>query len=111
MIDAFTLIAWRALGTPRFFYRWWARESPPYRAISLLARAGALGPPHGEHREARAQPGSSRSWHIAGAPHRIRIAAVLRPALVALLLLAPAASAQAAPLTTPCWAARSRRTR
>ena len=27
---------------------------------------------------------------------------VLRPALVALLLLAPAASAQAAPLTTPC---------
>ena len=39
MIDAFTLVAWRALGTPRFFYRWWARESPPYRAISLLARA------------------------------------------------------------------------
>ena len=39
VIDAFTLIAWRALGTPRFFYRWWARESPPYRAISLLARA------------------------------------------------------------------------
>ena len=39
VIDAFTLIAWRALGTPRFFYRWWARESPPYAAISLLARA------------------------------------------------------------------------
>jgi ubiquinone/menaquinone biosynthesis C-methylase UbiE len=39
VIDAFTLVAWRALGTPRFFYRWWARESPPYRAISLLARA------------------------------------------------------------------------
>jgi ubiquinone/menaquinone biosynthesis C-methylase UbiE len=38
VIDAFTLIAWRALGTPRSFYRWWARESPPYRAISLLAR-------------------------------------------------------------------------
>jgi SAM-dependent methyltransferase len=38
VIDAFTLVAWRALGTPRFFYRWWARESPPYRAISLLAR-------------------------------------------------------------------------
>jgi ubiquinone/menaquinone biosynthesis C-methylase UbiE len=38
VIDAFTLIAWRAHGTPRFFYRWWARESPPYRAISLLAR-------------------------------------------------------------------------
>jgi ubiquinone/menaquinone biosynthesis C-methylase UbiE len=38
VIDAFTLIAWRALGTPRFFYRWWARESPPYRAISLIGR-------------------------------------------------------------------------
>ena len=38
VIDAFTLVAWRALGTPRFFYRWWARESPPYRAISLAAR-------------------------------------------------------------------------
>ena len=38
VIDAFTLIAWRALGTPRSFYRWWARESPPYRTISLLAR-------------------------------------------------------------------------
>ena len=41
VIDAFTLVAWRALGTPRFFHRWWARESPPYRAISLLARAPA----------------------------------------------------------------------
>jgi SAM-dependent methyltransferase len=38
VIDAFTLVAWRALGMPRFFFRWWARESPPYRAISLLAR-------------------------------------------------------------------------
>src|SRR5215208_4420707 len=38
VIDAFTLIAWRALGTPRSFHRWWAHESPPYRAISLLAR-------------------------------------------------------------------------
>jgi SAM-dependent methyltransferase len=38
VIDAFTLIAWRALGTPRFFHRWWAHESPPYRAISALAR-------------------------------------------------------------------------
>jgi SAM-dependent methyltransferase len=38
VIDAFTLVAWRALGTPRFFHRWWARESPPYRAISALAR-------------------------------------------------------------------------
>jgi SAM-dependent methyltransferase len=38
VIDAFTLVAWRALGMPRLFFRWWARESPPYRAISLLAR-------------------------------------------------------------------------
>ena len=38
VIDAFTLIAWRALGMPRFFFRWWARESPPYRAISALSR-------------------------------------------------------------------------
>jgi ubiquinone/menaquinone biosynthesis C-methylase UbiE len=38
VIDAFTLVAWRALGTPRFFHRWWARESPPFRAISLLGR-------------------------------------------------------------------------
>ena len=38
VIDAFTLVAWRAFGTPRFFYRWWARESPPYRAISLAGR-------------------------------------------------------------------------
>jgi ubiquinone/menaquinone biosynthesis C-methylase UbiE len=39
VIDAFTLVAWRALGTPRFFHRWWARQSPPYKAIDLLARA------------------------------------------------------------------------
>jgi ubiquinone/menaquinone biosynthesis C-methylase UbiE len=38
VIDAFTLVAWRALGTPRFFHRWWARQSPPYKAIDLLAR-------------------------------------------------------------------------
>jgi ubiquinone/menaquinone biosynthesis C-methylase UbiE len=38
VIDAFTLVGWRALGTPRSFHRWWARESPPFRAISLLAR-------------------------------------------------------------------------
>jgi SAM-dependent methyltransferase len=38
VIDAFTLVAWRALGTPSFFHRWWAHESPPNRAISLLAR-------------------------------------------------------------------------
>ena len=35
----FTLVTWRALGLPRFFYRWWARESPPYRVMELAARA------------------------------------------------------------------------
>jgi ubiquinone/menaquinone biosynthesis C-methylase UbiE len=45
VIDAFTLIAWRALGTPRFFYRWWAREAPPFKAISLIA-----GPARWDHR-------------------------------------------------------------
>jgi SAM-dependent methyltransferase len=42
VIDGFTLVAWRALGLPRFFHRWWARESPPYRLIELAARAGRL---------------------------------------------------------------------
>jgi SAM-dependent methyltransferase len=42
VIDGFTLVAWRALGLPRFFHRWWARESPPYRMIELAARAGRL---------------------------------------------------------------------
>ena len=42
VIDGFTLVAWRALGLPRFFHRWWTRESPPYRAIELAARARRL---------------------------------------------------------------------
>jgi SAM-dependent methyltransferase len=42
VIDGFTLVAWRALGLPRFFHRWWASESPPYRAIELAARAARL---------------------------------------------------------------------
>ena len=42
VIDGFTLVAWRALGLPRFFHRWWAHESPPYRAIELAARAARL---------------------------------------------------------------------
>ena len=42
VIDGFTLVAWRALGLPRFFHRWWARESLPYRAIELAARAARL---------------------------------------------------------------------
>ena len=42
VIDGFTLVAWRALGLPRYFHRWWARESPPYRVIELAARAARL---------------------------------------------------------------------
>jgi SAM-dependent methyltransferase len=42
VIDGFTLVAWRALGLPRFFHRWWAHESPPYRVIELAARAARL---------------------------------------------------------------------
>jgi SAM-dependent methyltransferase len=42
VIDGFTLVAWRALGLPRYFHRWWARESPPYRLIELAARAARL---------------------------------------------------------------------
>jgi ubiquinone/menaquinone biosynthesis C-methylase UbiE len=42
VIDGFTLVAWRALGLPPFFHRWWARESPPYRVIELAARAVRL---------------------------------------------------------------------
>ena len=42
VIDGFTLVAWRAVGLPRFFYRWWARESPPYRVMELAARAMRL---------------------------------------------------------------------
>jgi SAM-dependent methyltransferase len=42
VIDGFTLVAWRALGLPGFFHRWWARESPPYRVIELTARAARL---------------------------------------------------------------------
>ena len=44
VIDGFTLVAWRALGLPRFFHRWWARESPGYRLIELAARPARLDP-------------------------------------------------------------------
>ncbi len=37
-IDGFTLVAWRALGMPRFFHRWWARDSPGNVAITLACR-------------------------------------------------------------------------
>ena len=42
VIDGFTLVAWQALGLPRFFVRWWTRESPPYRVMELAARARRL---------------------------------------------------------------------
>jgi SAM-dependent methyltransferase len=41
-IDGLTLVAWRALGLPRFFARWWARESPLNRVIELAGRAARL---------------------------------------------------------------------
>jgi SAM-dependent methyltransferase len=42
VIDGLTLVAWRALGLPSFFHRWWARESPGYRVIELAARLARL---------------------------------------------------------------------
>ena len=42
VIDGLTLLAWRALGLPRFFHRWWARESPGYRVIEFAARLARL---------------------------------------------------------------------
>jgi SAM-dependent methyltransferase len=42
VIDGLTLVAWRALGLPRFFHRWWARESPGYRVIEFAARLARL---------------------------------------------------------------------
>lgn len=42
VIDGLTLVAWRAVGLPRFFHRWWARESPGYRVIELAARMARL---------------------------------------------------------------------
>jgi SAM-dependent methyltransferase len=42
VIDGFTLVAWRALGLPDLFHRWWAHESPPYRVMELAARVMRL---------------------------------------------------------------------
>jgi SAM-dependent methyltransferase len=42
VIDGLTLVAWRALGLPAFFHRWWARESPGYLVIELAARIARL---------------------------------------------------------------------
>ncbi len=41
-IDGLTLVSWRALGMPRFFARWWARESPVNRVIDVAGRLGRL---------------------------------------------------------------------
>ena len=42
-LDGLTLIVHRALGMPAFTRRYWARESPPNRAIGLATRARGLG--------------------------------------------------------------------
>jgi SAM-dependent methyltransferase len=43
VIDGLTLVAWRALGLPSFFYRWWGpRESPLNRVIELAGKARGL---------------------------------------------------------------------
>lgn len=43
VIDGVTLVMWRALGLPSFFYRWWGpRESPLNRVIELGGRAARL---------------------------------------------------------------------
>jgi SAM-dependent methyltransferase len=43
VIDGITLVAWRTLGLPSFFYRWWGpRESPLNRVIELAGRACRL---------------------------------------------------------------------
>jgi SAM-dependent methyltransferase len=43
VIDGLTLVAWRAVGLPGFFYRWWGpRESPLNRVVELAGRAGRL---------------------------------------------------------------------
>ena len=44
-IDAVTLILRRGLGGPRWFDRWWARESPLNRVIDVFGRAARLDAP------------------------------------------------------------------
>lgn len=41
-LDAATLIAWRALGSPNAFLRWWASESPGNRLLELAGRLRRL---------------------------------------------------------------------
>jgi SAM-dependent methyltransferase len=43
VIDGLTLVSWRALGLPSFFYRWWGpRESPLNRVIEAAGRVRGL---------------------------------------------------------------------
>jgi hypothetical protein len=43
VIDGLTLVTWRTIGLPSFFYRWWGpRESPLNRVIELAGRARRL---------------------------------------------------------------------
>jgi SAM-dependent methyltransferase len=43
VIDGVTLVMWRALGLPSFFYRWWGpRESPLNRVVELAGRGARL---------------------------------------------------------------------
>jgi SAM-dependent methyltransferase len=41
-IDVLTVIAWRVMGSPRWFGRWWARESPLNRTIDMYGRLRGL---------------------------------------------------------------------
>lgn len=41
-IDVATMLAWRALGSPHAFDRWWAHESPLNRLLELAGRARRL---------------------------------------------------------------------
>ncbi|MFL5820177.1 MAG: class I SAM-dependent methyltransferase [Solirubrobacteraceae bacterium] len=41
-IDGLTLVVQRGMGMHRFFYRWWARESPLNRFIGLFGRVARL---------------------------------------------------------------------
>jgi SAM-dependent methyltransferase len=43
VIDGLTLVTWRTIGLPNFFYRWWGpRESPLHRVIEIAGRARRL---------------------------------------------------------------------
>ena len=93
VIDGLTLVAWRALGLPRFFHRWWARESP------RLPRDRA-GRPRGPARRPHAQPDQARPRRTVRLPGKAAVAssrdAACLIALAAALAL-PASAAAAEP--------------